>query len=109
MISQFSPTHLAGWTIRRKELDVQHFKIKSPRLKLPCFGFPSPGVTDCRHLQVAELRCGNLDHCCFVQSAPPPSPSQMQSSFTRLMAKEIFTPSSGTINIFALSWGEGRN
>jgi len=25
------------------------------------------------------------------------------------MAKEIFTPSSGNINIFALSWGEGRN
>ena len=70
IISQFSPTHLADLTVLRKELDLQHLKIKSLRLKLPHFGFPSPEVVDCTH-RVPELGHGNLDQCCYVQPAPP--------------------------------------
>ena len=43
----------------------------------------------------------------FLQLVP--SLPFLESNFTSLMAKEIFTPSSRNINIFALHCGEGRN
>lgn len=86
MLSQFSPTCLADWTVSREELDLRHLKIKSLRLKLRRSGFPSPKVVVA--LVGARVKTWEPDRrCCAQPALRSPSPRRGPASRARWPGK----------------------